>query len=72
MRIGEDQKKKKPDAEEAFFADTMEEERKIRSLSDLNREKGIFTNAFADGLNRDEGIFNKTAIFKVKRGKEYE
>lgn len=48
-----------------FYADTMERENAISVLKDINREKGIFTNDYADGLNQEKGIFNSTAIFRT-------
>lgn len=55
-----------------FYADTMEQEKVLRSFSDLNYEKGIFVNAFAGGLNREKGIFDQKAIFVSKQEKENE
>ena len=67
MPIGAEKILKKPDVGETdFYADTMEHEKKTEAFTDINRDKGIFANKFATGLNCDEGIFDKTAIFKTK------
>lgn len=60
------QKKSIKNMEEEFYADTMEEETKKETSEAMNREMGIFGHAFADGLNREQGIFDKTALFKTK------
>lgn len=59
--------RKKNTAEEEFYADTMEQENVTRSLKDINREQGIFTNRFEGGLNREKGIFDETALFITKQ-----
>ena len=59
-------KKKKQNTEIDFFANTMEQERTTKALGDFNCQRGIFENAYAKGLNKEEGIFNRTAIFKTK------
>lgn len=59
--------KKKGAVEDDFYADTMERETVTHSLTDINREKGIFSNAFAEGLNREKGIFDGTALFVTKK-----
>lgn len=59
--------KKKGAVEDEFYADTMERETVTHSLTDINREQGIFSNAFAEGLNREKGIFDGTALFVTKK-----
>lgn len=46
-----------------FYADTMEREEKVKKNYGLNREKGAFISGFEKGLNRDQGVFNSTALF---------
>lgn len=60
--------KKKGTAEDDFYADTMERETVTHSLTNINREQGIFGNEFAKGLNCEQGIFDSTALFVTKRG----
>ena len=58
---------KKPEPVETdFYADTMEHETKNQPFKDINCSKGIYTNKFEDGLNREQGIFEKTALFITK------
>ena len=57
-------KKNNQDREQEFYADTMDMERATRELEDFNSQRGIFQNAYAKGLNKEEGVFNSTAIFK--------
>lgn len=59
-------KKKTQSTDIDFFADTMEQERITKALGDFNCQRGIFENAYAKGLNKEEGIFNSTAIFKTR------
>lgn len=49
-----------------FYADTMERETTVQSFSNINRDKGIFKNKYAEGLNLEKGIFEKTALFITK------
>ena len=58
--------KQKQRAETDFYADTMEREKTRKALSDINREKGVFINRFEEGLNREESIFDSTAVFRMK------
>lgn len=58
----------RPEAE--YYADTMEQEEQTRKHSSLNQEKGVFVNAFADGLNRERGVFDRTALFLTKQGEQ--
>lgn len=55
--------------EEDFYADTMEKETQSRTLESFNREKGVFTNAYSNGLNSEKSIFDKTAVFHTKAEK---
>lgn len=57
---------KKQEVNTDFYADTMEHEKVSKAFGDMNREKGIFVNQFEDGLNRNRGIFDSTAVFKTK------
>lgn len=59
-------KKSVQNTEEEFYADTLELETKKRAAKMLNQDEGIFTHAFLGGLNMEEGIFDKTALFKTK------
>ncbi len=58
-------KEKKQYPEVEFYADTMEQEEKKKEISFLNKEKGILVNEFEKGLNRDQGVFDRTAVFRT-------
>jgi len=51
-----------------FYADTMEKEEKKREAGALNDSRGVFVNAYEDGLNSGKSIFDKTAIFITGEG----
>lgn len=52
-----------------FYADTMEREKKKRDAGALNDSRGVFVNAYEDGLNHSRSVFDKTAIFTTREGK---
>lgn len=54
----EDKKKPEWDTE----PDTLELEKKRERGAYLNRDKGLFAEA-ADGLNRTQSVFERTAVF---------
>lgn len=56
-------KKNRQFPETDFYADTMEREETTKKSSSLNLEKGAFISGFEKGLNRDQGVFNSTALF---------
>ena len=58
----------RPEAE--YYADTMEQEEQTRKRSSLNQENGVFVNAFADGLNHERSVFDRTALFLTKQGEQ--
>lgn len=67
QQVNTDSKKKNmQNSQEEFYADTMEAETKQKAAVSINCEKGIFAHAFADGLNRDKGIFDQAALFRTK------
>ena len=59
-------KKMVPKSGEDYYADTMEYEKGVTKQEALNCEKGVFQNKFTDGLNTEESIFDKTALFIKK------
>jgi len=61
---------KKHMSDNDYYADTMEHEEVKRKSEPLNHDKGIYVNEFADGLNREKGVFHKTALFVAGRGEE--
>ncbi len=56
---------KKTYSDMEFYADTMEQEKKNREMGSINTEKGIMVNELGKGLNRDQGVFDRTAIFQT-------
>lgn len=56
---------KKPYFDMDFYADTMEQEEKKREMSPINREKGMLVNELEKGLNREPGVFDRSAVFKT-------
>lgn len=58
-------KENKQCPEVEFYADTMEQEEKKKEFSFLNRDKGILVNEFEKGLNREQGVFDQTAVFRT-------
>lgn len=60
--------KQRPDTE--FYADTLEQEESKQKQLPLNREEGILINKFAGGLNKNQGVFDSTALFLTKQGEQ--
>lgn len=60
--------KQRPDTE--YYADTLEQEEKEQKQLPLNREEGILVNKLADGLNTEQSIFDRTALFLTKQGEQ--
>lgn len=48
-------------------ADMWDIERKVPVLSDFNTQKGVYETSIFTGLNQEKSIFDKTAIFHIKR-----
>ncbi len=51
-----------------YYADTMEKEKRTERLSSINMEKGVMVSALGDGLNRERGVFDTTALFVTGQG----
>lgn len=62
------EQEQRPDAE--YYADTLEQEEKMKNHFPLNREEGILVNKFADGLNRGQSVFDRTALFVTNQGEQ--
>lgn len=58
-------KKQNPKPEPEYYADTMEQEKTVKTTGDFNLQKGIFTNKYSEGLNTDCGVFHRSAIFRT-------
>lgn len=61
----DEKQKKKPIDDIEFYADTMEEEKTRAGFDFVNRSKSAFATSNEQGLNRERGIFNSTAVFNT-------
>lgn len=68
MEIGRAGEADERHSDAEFYADTMEEEKKAERLSAMNLEKGVMVNALGEGLNRERGVFDSTALFVTRQG----
>lgn len=64
--MNEKSQRQRPDTE--YYADTLEQEEKKQKYFSLNREEGILVNQLDDGLNREQSIFDRTALYLTKQG----
>lgn len=66
QRVQKEQKKRSL-ASGPIEADMMDIERKVPVLSDLNKQKGIYDTSIFGGINTEESIFDKQAIFRTNK-----